>query len=349
MKKFKRIFAAALSLVLVCTAFVGAQKSDWRSSYDLSLPDLGSGEWKETMNTDFTQIKNMDELKEAKWAPSPHAKRRDEYWCDEMLEFTENGLIVHSERQTGHECEVCKEKDGIFTSGIETKGRDGMLFEQAYGYYEATVILPRGEGMWSAFWLQCDGTGKVGHKGEDGAEIDVYESSFLRNPTQTGQAVHYDAYDYPWYHSEGNVTDTGKNLYDGEPHTYALKWTPDEYVIYVDSEPVWASDYGNASKVPEYLRLTVEIRENGWGPYGQEIGTFKNHDDGTNDFVIKSVRVYQNENYEQFIKSHDDYKNQKQLYRGLMIAGIVVASLAASVALIFLIRFIYKKVKKNKA
>ena len=98
--------------------------------------------------------------------------------------------------------------------------------------------------MWSAFWLQSDNVGNVGHGGKDGAEIDVYESSFIaENRTCTGSAVHVDAYDPPFYASSGAVTDVGKDLYDGEFHTYALLWTPEMYVFYVDGEETWRTDY----------------------------------------------------------------------------------------------------------
>lgn len=331
---FKKFVAVLSTGILLVSTFCGFTKPDWHTEFDTKLPDLKDGKWTETLRTDFSQIHNLEELEKAGWAPSPHGLRNYEYWCPEMLEFTDKGLIVHSEQQTDHNCEVCGVKDGVFTGGIETrKTGDGgkTLFEQAYGYFEATVIVPRGTGMWSAFWLQGDGTGKVGHKGRDGSEIDVYESSFgLNNPTKSGQAIHFDAYDYPWYKCEGNVTDTGKNLYDGQPHTYALKWTPDEYVMYVDGEAVWASDYGDICRVPEYLRLTVEIRDSGYGPYGENIAQFENRDDGGNDFIIKDVKVYQNKDYEQFIESPGKYKDLEKTFIALIAASSVAAVAAAA-------------------
>lgn len=230
--KWIRTCALCSAAVLAAAAFLGSAKSNWETKYDTALPDLDDGSWVETLHTDFTTIKNMDELLAAKWAPSPHGLRNVEYWCPQMIEFTDQGLVIHSERQENHQCEVCGVSEGIFTGGIETRTtgeNPEKLFEQAYGYFEATVIVPRGTGMWSAFWLQSDYVGKVGHQGKDGTEIDVYESSFGReNPTQTGQALHYDAYDVPWYRSKGSVADVGYNLYDGQEHTYALKWTPEE-------------------------------------------------------------------------------------------------------------------------
>lgn len=346
---FKKMFTAILTVSILCLALCGCS-SDWKTTFDTSLPDLEDGSWVETMHTDFTQIHTMEELSAANWAPSPHGKRNYEYWCDQMIAFSANGLIIHSEQRDGHSCAICGVSQGVFTGGIETRktgDNSKMLFAQAYGYYEATVIVPRGSGMWSAFWLQSDNTGKVGHAGKDGSEIDVYESSFMRaNPTKTGQAIHYDAYEPPFYKTAGNVTDVQKNLYDGEEHTYALKWTPTEYVMYVDGEAVWASDCGGVSRTPEYLRLTVEIRDSLFGPYGQEIGTFENRNDGTNDFIIKNVKVYQNEAYVPSIKNADDFKDMEKVFIGLMIGAGVVGG-AALIALVVTGAKLWQRKKNN--
>lgn len=353
----KKVLCALLAGVVACSpaatclaAENTAAKTAETEMNDTALPDLNDGSWYETMHTDFTKIQNMQQLREAGWVPSPHGLRNYEYWCDQMIEFTNNGLIVHSEQQTDHDCDVCGVQEGVFTSGIETRemvdGKSNMLFSQAFGYFEATVIVPRGSGMWSAFWLQSDQCGQVGNKGEDGSEIDIYESSFMRNnPTKTGQAIHYDAYDPPFYRSNGNVTDTGKNLYDGKEHTYALKWTPTQYTMYVDGEAVWSSDYGGVAKTPEFLRLTTEIRDSGWGPYGQEIGQFENHNDGTNDFIIKDVKVYQNTAYEAYIKSPDDYRDLKKVYIAAIAGASIVGAAAVGTAAFFAVKAIIKKKK----
>ncbi len=90
-----------------------------------------------------------------------------------------------------------------------------------------------------------------------------------------------------------------QDLYDGY-HTYALKWTPEYYVFYIDGEPTWATMGGGVSQVKEFLRLTVEIDAgDGWGPHGQKIGQFDHASDS--EFLIDYVKVWQNENYEQYV------------------------------------------------
>ena len=224
-------------------------------------------------------------------------------------------------------------------------GNEGFM--QAFGYFEAIVKVPDAPGMWSAFWLQGNDVGKIGNGGKDCTEIDIYESSFhQKNRTQTGNALHYDTYDVPWYRCVDHVTDVGYDLYDGEYHKYALHWTPEYYVFYVDDKPVWATNAGGVSRVEEFLRLTVEIRDTTYGPYGQEIGTFENRDDGSTDFCIKSVQVWQKDEYKTSIQDTSEFKDYKTLYTILSVIGGIAGGIiiAGAVTLI-----IVKHRKKHRA
>lgn len=109
-------------------------------------------------------------------------------------------------------------------------------------------------------------------------------------------------------------------------------------MFYVDGEAVWASDAGGVSKVPEYLRLTVEIRDGKIGPYAQALGNFENGE-GT-DFSIKSVNVWQNENYKASIKANSDYNDMETAYWAAISVAIVVGLVAiiGCVAAIVIIR-----------
>lgn len=69
----------------------------------------------------------------------------------------------------------------------------------------------------------------------------------------------------------------------------------------------WVTDFGGVSTVPEFLRLTVEIRDNTRGSYGQKLDKFENRDDGATAFVIDYVTVYQHNGCEPYIRSAADY------------------------------------------
>jgi hypothetical protein len=271
------------------------------------------------MHIDFRTVETMEELNTLGWYTSPHGLRNVEYWCPDLIEFRPGeALVINSLRSAGHSCSqgICP-AEGLFTGGIETRYRDAAgrwvnAFSQAFGYFEAEVQVPSGTGMWSAFWLQSEGTGRVGDRGMDGSEIDIYESAFREQPSLSGNAIHYDAYEYPAYRSYGAVSDTGINLYEGF-HRYGLLWTPTEYVFFVDGEPVWATNFGGVSRVAEFLRLTVEIRTGGTGPYGQHIGQFDNAHGEGNEFRIRSVKVYQNQRYKPAIKTPADFSRASTL------------------------------------
>ena len=114
------------------------------------------------------------------------------------------------------------------------------------------------------------------------------------------------------YGKAGRVADyigeLEQDLYDGY-HTFALKWTPDYYVYYIDGKATWATDAGDVSKVKEFLRLTVEIDAgDGWGPHGQKIGQFSHNNKYNDDFLIDYVKVWQNENYEQYIRDDSAFE-----------------------------------------
>lgn len=108
------------------------------------------------------------------------------------------------------------------------------------------------------------------------------------------------------------ITGLQQDLYNGY-HTFALKWTPEYYVFYIDGEPTWATSDGDVSRVKEFLRLTVEIDAgDGWGPHGQKIGRF---DDSTpaDDFMVDYVKVYQNKNFEQYIQDDSEFAGTNDL------------------------------------
>lgn len=346
MKKYLCFIMIAVIAFGILMLFGCSKKDDdsWKTDerYDLSVPVLNQDGWYLVFEDDFNgNALNENIIFGEKytgnreiWTSSPHAIRwasdndsKPEqacWWCPEMVEVKDSNAVIHSRYEDNHICNGDCPNQGRFTSGIETrliagnnndnKGTDDtLLFSQAFGYFECRVKLPKSQGLWSAFWLQSSNMRKVGNDGEDGTEIDVYESAFLNSKSsRMGHALLWDGYG-----KDGRVADyigeLEQDLYDGY-HTFALKWTPDYYVYYIDGKATWATDEGGVSKVKEFLRLTVEIDAgDGWGPHGQKIGKFSHNNEDNNDFLIDYVKVWQNENYEQYIKSDDEYQGSLDL------------------------------------
>ena len=288
------------------------KSDDWREKFDITPPNLqNAGHSPESANSDGWFVTLWEDFDSpdlpAPFVPSPHAKRLTEYWCDQMIRMENSCAVIAARHDEAHVCPICTASTGDFTGGIETRrteaGNSQLLFAQAFGYFEARVRLPVSGGMWAAFWLQTESVGQIGNGGEDGTEIDIFESSFFNTDRRNvGHALHYDGYALPHHRCMGTVRPCGKDLYDGF-HTYAVKWSPQAYVFYVDGIPTWASDFGGVCKVPAFLRLTNEIRPGKIGPYGQRLGSF----DG-GEFWVDHVRVWQNVKYMPFIKKAEDFR-----------------------------------------
>ena len=333
------LLAVTIGLICECSK----EDDSWKTNenYDLSVPVLNQDGWYLVFEDDFdgsalneniTFGERYNGNKEI-WTTSPHAIRWESddknkpeqacYWCPELVEVKDSNAIIHSRYENKHRCDGDCPEEARFTSGIETrkivgdnnnnKGtNDELLFSQAFGYFECRVKLPKSQGLWSAFWLQSPNMRKVGNEGKDGTEIDVYESAFINSKqSKMGHALLWDGYS-----KDGKVSDyigeLEQDLYDGY-HTFALKWTPEYYVFYIDGTATWATSDGDVSRVKEFLRLTVEIDAgNGWGPHGQKIGDFE-HSAAADDFMIDYVKVWQNENYEQFIQDDSEFEGNLDL------------------------------------
>lgn len=119
--------------------------------------------------------------------------------------------------------------DGVtqhYTSArMQTKG----VFSQQYGRFEARIKLPRGQGMWPAFWLLGNNIDTAGWPAC--GEIDIMEN-IGREPGTNHGSLHGPGY------APGNLnasyTLPGGALGDGF-HLYAVEWDTQQVRFYVDS------------------------------------------------------------------------------------------------------------------
>lgn len=206
------------------------------------------------------------ELDLTKWNRCPEWKRRGAYWRDENSYVDGHGNLVLN---------ITSGKDpeggnrNVFFSGAIEARQD---YNQKYGYYEIRCNLTDFPGFWSAFWLMPCNDGMNGTNvdgtGNDGAEIDIYESPFSYEQ-QVNYAVHWDGYGQD-HKSIGNVAFMD-GLYLGY-HTFALKWTDQEYVFYIDSEEYWRiTDPALISHVEEWMQVTVEVGDWGGEIYEEDV------------------------------------------------------------------------------
>lgn len=103
-------------------------------------------------------------------------------------------------------------------------------FTQAYGHLEARIKLPRGQGMWPAFWELGDNIDSAGWPGC--GELDIMENVGFEPDT-----VHGSAHG-PGYSGGNPLTGTytlpGGGAFADDFHTFAIDWAPDSVSWSVD-------------------------------------------------------------------------------------------------------------------
>ncbi|MEV4430619.1 ricin-type beta-trefoil lectin domain protein [Streptomyces sp. NPDC053792] len=96
-------------------------------------------------------------------------------------------------------------------------------FTTRYGHVEARMKVPRGQGMWPAFWMLGDDIGQVGWP--NSGEIDVMENVGFEPSTVHG-TLHG-----PGYSGSGGIgapyTLPGGQAFADAFHTFAVDWSPD--------------------------------------------------------------------------------------------------------------------------
>ncbi|MFF9061084.1 ricin-type beta-trefoil lectin domain protein [Streptomyces sp. NPDC101213] len=109
---------------------------------------------------------------------------------------------------------------------LNTAGR----FTTTYGHVEARMKIPRGQGMWPAFWMLGNDIGQVGWP--NSGEIDVME-----NVGFEPSAVHGTLHG-PGYSGSGGIgagyTLPGGQVFADAFHTFAVDWSPNAITWSVD-------------------------------------------------------------------------------------------------------------------
>jgi beta-glucanase (GH16 family) len=108
---------------------------------------------------------------------------------------------------------------------IKTKG----LFAQTYGRFEARLRIPRGQGLWPAFWMLGDNIDAVGWPRS--GEIDIMEN-IGREPAAVHGTVHGPG--YSGANGIGRADTLPRGAYADDFHVFAVAWRPNEIRWFVD-------------------------------------------------------------------------------------------------------------------
>jgi beta-glucanase (GH16 family) len=108
---------------------------------------------------------------------------------------------------------------------LETKG----LFARTYGRFEARLKIPRGQGMWPAFWMLGADHDVAGWPGC--GEIDVMEN-IGREPATIHGTIHGPG--YSGGHGIGAPATLPGSSFADKFHVFAVEWRPDRIDFFVD-------------------------------------------------------------------------------------------------------------------
>ena len=156
-----------------------------------------------------------------------------------------------------------------------------------YGYFEARMKMPTGKGTWPAFWMLPKNFQSWPLDGE----IDIMEYVGY-DPNVVHATVHTQAYN----HSIGTQKGAQKTIQNAETefHIYAMEWTAEKIVGYVDGVAYFTFYNDNLNNkstwpfnAPFYLKLNLAWGGNWGGAMGIDPTVLPA------TYEIDYVRVYQ--------------------------------------------------------
>ena len=158
---------------------------------------------------------------------SGYGNRELEYYTDRPANIHEaNGNLVITARKgtfTGPD----GQKRDYTSARIESRG----LFDVQYGRIEARIKMPKGQGLWPAFWLLGSDYKTTGWPAC--GEIDIVENVGFEPSTVHG-SLHG-----PGYSGANPLTGTytlpGNQRFSDGFHLFAIEWEPKEIRFYVDN------------------------------------------------------------------------------------------------------------------
>jgi beta-glucanase (GH16 family) len=121
--------------------------------------------------------------------------------------------------------------DGITQPYTSARLKTQELFAQAYGRFEARIKIPRGQGIWPAFWLLGDDINRVDWP--DCGEIDIMEN-IGREPGTVYGSLHAPSFVKLTSDASKGFTLPAGQSYADDFHLYAVEWEPGIVRFYVD-------------------------------------------------------------------------------------------------------------------
>lgn len=223
-------------------------------------PIARSGDWTLVFSDDFNG-RTLDASNwttcywwQGHWATdgcSNEATGELQWYQPDNLLVSDGTLKIRAQKQKVLAVDVNEEvKTYHYTSGIITSGREvsdisvPSRFAFRYGYVEMKARVPRGRGLWPAFWLlptHQDSRPEIDVMEIKGQEPDSVRMSFHHPEDSVGR--YWSGYDFSagW-------------------HTFAIDWRPEAIVWYVNGVERWRyAMSGDIPATPMYLLINLAV------------------------------------------------------------------------------------------
>ena len=157
-------------------------------------------------------------------------------WGNEELEYytdrPENSFIRGGNLVIQAQKETFTGSDQVTRDYTSARMTTQGLFAQTYGRFEARIKIPRGQGLWPAFWLLGNNFGKAGWP--DCGEIDIMEN-IGREPFSIHGSMHGPGYSGDLGLTSEYKLPGGGQFFD-DFHVFAIEWGPKVVHFFVDQE-----------------------------------------------------------------------------------------------------------------
>jgi beta-glucanase (GH16 family) len=155
-------------------------------------------------------------------------------WGNNELEYYTNRLENASQQNGNLVIKVVQEKytgsDGVTRNYTSARLKSQGKFSQAYGRFEARIKIPRGQGIWPAFWMLGNDIDKPGWPAC--GEIDIMEN-IGKEPSLVHGTIHG-----PGYSGANGIGSpyalSNDQRFADDFHIFAVEWEPNVIRFYVD-------------------------------------------------------------------------------------------------------------------
>jgi len=242
------VFAAA-ALAPACTK---VEMPDVNRHAQVADPDIDLSAYDVTFDEDFDRLDVSGRSCETRWIA--HTPWNGDFGYAAFADPSRGFPFVAQDSVL--RIEARREPDGRWVSGLLAAWNScDEGFAQRYGYFEARVMLPEGDGMWPAFWL-------IGADSSDyTAEVDVFEHHG-DTPGAFTSTIHV----HP--HTDGVRRVNAWNGHDLAPeqlydrfNTFGVEIGERDTVFYFNRKEIWRTETIPELRQPFYPLVNLAIAE----------------------------------------------------------------------------------------